>query len=112
MHGYIDLARGVDVKVDRGSVIVQRTRTGKRVAGESAFWVMLKRSLQSKGHNVIKKEMIKDGHMVSVGIYYVRSRNMAKPDAFAIWDSSYAVRDVAKDFNSGGPVTLSLKRPK
>lgn len=53
------------------------------------------------GEDVIKKEMSKDGHMVSDHVYYVRSRKVGRPGAYAIYDANYAVRNAAEDFNNG-----------
>ena len=97
------------VRFEEGMVEITRGAGEKAVSSESAFWFAVKMALRSQGHNVIKKLMAKDGHMVSDGIYYVRSRNMAKPGAFAIWDDQYAVRNVAEDFNTGKPLTLKLE---
>ena len=100
----------MELKVKNGTATVVRTAKDKYIGSESAFWHALKALLRSSGEDVIKKLMSKDGHMVSDGIYYVRSRNMTRTGAFAIWDDQYAVRNVAKDFNSGKPVTLKFKR--
>jgi hypothetical protein len=56
--------------------------------------------------DVIKKLMSADGHMVSDGVYYVRER---KP-GLMFWDGSYAIRDLAKEFNAGRPVRLDVVR--
>lgn len=99
------------IKLDRPShvAIIYRDAGDKRIATESALWVAIKRRLQSVKMDVIKKEMVKDDHMVSQGQYYVRSRNMSAPGAIAIWDDSYAVRDAAKDFREYGKVYLRLE---
>jgi len=68
----------------------------------------IKRELQKLGFDVIKKRMWKDGHMVSDHCQYIRSRNVKVADAFMIWDSEYAVRDLAEDYRKRGYVTLSL----
>ena len=99
------------IKLDRRGhiAIIFRDGSDKRMASESALWVAIKRRLQSVKMDVIKKEMVKDGHMVSNNVYYVRSRNMKAPGAIAIWDDRYAVRDSAKDFAEGGKVYLRLE---
>lgn len=60
------------------------------------------------GEDVIKKLMSKDWPMVSDGVYYVRSRNVDSPGAFAIYDANYDIRDASEAFNDGGEVELSL----
>lgn len=78
------------------------------IRNESALWVAIKRTLQRHGFDVIKKEMSKDGHMVANGVYYVRSRNMQAPGAFAIWDGNYAIRDAAKEYREERLIDLKL----
>ena len=77
---------------------------------ESDLFYQLRNLLIAEGEDVIKKEMVKDGHMVSDGIYYVRSRKPNRPGAFAIWDERYQVRDARTDFNNTGEVVLTLER--
>ena len=52
--------------------------------------------------------MVKDGHMVSEGIYYLRARKGTKAGWIMIYDSHYAVRSIAEDFNQGHVVRLVL----
>jgi hypothetical protein len=88
-------------------VTVTRTEGDQRVRNESDFWYKLRNLLKKSGEDVIKKEMSKDGHLVSDGIYYVRSRHAGRPGTYGIYDSSYALRDVSEVFNKEGSVTLS-----
>ena len=85
-----------------------REEGDRRMKSESDLFYRLRNVLRRRGEDVIKKEMSKDGHMVSDGIYYVRSRNVRRPDAYAIYDSNYAVRDSAEEFNREGEVTLDM----
>jgi hypothetical protein len=78
-----------------------------RISNESNLFYKLRNVLRRVGEDVIKKEMAKDGHMVSEHVFYVRSRAIGRPGSYAIYDEHYAVRDAAKEFNEGS-VTLSI----
>lgn len=80
----------------------------KRVRNESDFFYRLRNKLISQGEDVIKKEMSKDGHLVSDGIFYVRSRHPGRKGTYGIYDASYALRDVSEIFNKEGSVRLSV----
>lgn len=60
------------------------------------------------GRDWIKKRMWKDGHMVSDHCQYLRERKPHSAGQLAVWDSSYAVRDIAEDFRECGEVVLSV----
>lgn len=93
------------MKIQIGKRLAHVTRDSARehYRNESAFWYALRNALRAKGRDVIKKEMIKDGHMTSERVYYVRAR---KQPGLMLWDEQYAVRNVASDFNTAGCVTL------
>lgn len=93
---------------ENSRVTVQRQKGDPRLKNESALWYAIRNVLRKEGEDVIKKEMSKDGHMVSDGIFYVRSRKTGKPGAFGIYDDRYQVRDSAEDYNKGEEVSLSL----
>lgn len=81
---------------------------------EHRFFYHVKLALQKQGYDVIKKRMVKDGHLVSEGQPYVRTRRWltAKKDRsgeFAIFDGDYQIRDAAKVFNEEGKVCLYLE---
>lgn len=90
-----------------GRVNVRRQDGDPAARSESDFFYKLRNQLLEEGDDVIKKEMAKDGHMVSDGIYYVRSRNTRRPGAFAIWDDQYAIRDTRKAYNRGEDLSLA-----
>jgi len=99
-------------RFEGNSLIVSRG-AGKKIYSESAFFHKLKLELIKVGFDVIKKEMAKDGHMVSEGIYYVRSRNMNKPGAFMVWDGDYQIRATYTPYNEDdGWVRLSVEKPE
>lgn len=95
------------VEPKKGSVTITREKGDPRVKNESDLWYKIRNVLRKQGEDVIKKEMSKDGHMVSDGIFYVRSRKAGK-GSFMIYDDRYQVRDSAEDYNKEGTVTLSL----
>jgi len=88
-------------------VTVTRTKGDQRARNESDFWYKLRNLLKKSGEDVIKKEMSKDGHMVSDGIFYVRSRHPGSPGTYGIYDPRYQLRSVAEDFNKEGSVRLT-----
>jgi hypothetical protein len=77
---------------------------------ESAFWYALRKALRGLGHDVIKKLMTKDGHMVSEGVYYVRTRQTKGPGTFMVWDANHQIRDVAEVYRASGTVTLTVEK--
>ena len=89
-------------------VTVTRDPGDPRVSNESNFWYKLRNTLKKMGEDVIKKEMSKDGHMVSDHVFYVRTRKFGREGAWGIYDSSYALRDAAKEYNEKGQISLSL----
>lgn len=64
--------------------------TEEKYPTETAFWYALKLKLVEMGHDVVKKVMSKDGHMVGGNTYpyYLRERNWQ----WCIWDGDYAIR--------------------
>ena len=67
-------------------------REGRKFYTESAWWYALKIHLKEQGHDLIKKVMSKDGHMVGGDThpYYLRDREFN----YAYWDEDYSLRDV------------------
>jgi hypothetical protein len=76
-----------------------------RISTESQLLYKLRNWLRSRGQDVIKKRMAKDGHMVDEEQQYVRSRRM-RPGAYAIYDPQYAIRNSAEEFRTEGKVEL------
>lgn len=79
-----------------------------RVRNDSDFFYRIKKALINLGHDVIKKEMVKDGHMASEGVYYVRSRHWRRPGAFAVWDTAYSIRSIAEFYNERKETALEV----
>lgn len=88
-------------------VTVTRQPGDQHVSNESNFWYKLRNVLRKMGEDVIKKEMSKDGHMVSDHVFYVRTRKIGRSGSWGIYDSNYALRDAAKEYNEG-KVDLTL----
>ena len=82
-----------------GTIEIEKEDTDKKYYSESVLWYAIKKKLISMGYDVIKKEMVKDGHLVDDGQYYVRSRNKKK--GFWIYDPNYAIKALYHDFNNG-----------
>ena len=60
------------------------------------------------GHDVIKKLMWKDGHLVDDYQYYIRSRNPFEKGSFFIYQSDYAIRQIFEPWNEQGKVKLHM----
>lgn len=85
---------------DHGQCVI--TRTDKRnFHSESVFLYHVKNELIRQGHDVIKKRMHKDGHLVSDTQQYIRSRHFTKPGSFCIFSGFYAIRGANEDYNAG-----------
>ena len=54
----------------------------------------------------IKKPMWRDGHMVSMCQYYLRTRT----GDMAIYDPDYAIRSLLTEYNKEGKITLVVRR--
>ena len=59
---------------------------------ESAWWYALKVHLNANGHDLIKRVMSKDGHLMGSDTYpyYLRDRK----SAYCFYDGDYALRDI------------------
>lgn len=88
------------------SVEIVREPRDPQYYSDSALFVAIKRELQRKGMDVIKKLMWKDGHMVSDDQYYVRSRDHRSPDSFAIYWGHHAEYGPYEDWNQKGLVKM------
>lgn len=97
----------MEIKKSGNRVTVTRQKGDPRARNESDFWYKLRNLLKKSGEDVIKKEMSKDGHMVSDHVFYVRTRNIGRDGAWGIYDSQYALRDAAEAYNEGS-VDLTL----
>ena len=78
--------------------------------GESALLHALKLKLIDLGHDVIKKRMYKDGHLVDERQQYIRSRNGKCSGGFAVYSPHFAIRGLDELWNWGEPVVLNVTR--
>jgi hypothetical protein len=106
------------IKFKNGEAIVTPTPK-ERFATDSAVWYAIRNELIAKGHDVIKKLMHKDGHMVDQFEHYVRTRRHGKgpdPKSFMLDYSSRGLyyRTLCKALNDaareGGSVVLFVHR--
>jgi len=85
-------------------VTVLCSKKAERYRNESALWYAIKKELQRKGYNCVKKRPDKDGHLTSAP-YYIRERGWK----WCIYDANYAIRSIAEDFNRDGIVRLTYE---
>ena len=101
----------VKVLWDDSRVIVERESTDPKYYRESLLWRHIARKFQERKkvngdmHDVIKKPMWKDGHLVSEHEYYIRHRTWD----FAITDDHALIRPLYEDFNAG-ELTLRIHK--
>jgi hypothetical protein len=69
--------------------------------GESRFLHALKLKLKALGYDLIKKNMVKDGHMVDEMQQYLRSRDINANGAFCVYSPFFAVEGANEAFNRG-----------
>lgn len=80
-------------------------------AGESRLLYHVLLELKKQGHDVIKKRMGKDGHLVDDCQQYVRTRNKRSPQPHvAIYSGFFTLRGANDDFNQKGEVELDVVR--
>ena len=78
-------------------------------SAESTFLYHVKKALIAQGHDVIKKRMWKDGHMMDERQQYIRTRSRRSPKPHLyIWNDSWAVYDAGREFNYAGEVVLAV----
>jgi hypothetical protein len=98
----------MQISFGKTSVIVTRGTTDPKIYSESVFWHKLKTELNKTGeHDLIKKVMSKDGHMVGGDEYpyYLRDRKWR----YCIHDANYMLAKVNYGYNEGR-VQLVLHR--
>lgn len=90
------------VEINRNSVIVTREATDRKIYKESLFYYLAAKELKKQGHDVVKKLMYKDGHMVSDNQYYIRERKWK----WSAYDNYFALRFVYERYNKENSVEL------
>jgi hypothetical protein len=84
-----------------------KLRGGTWGSAESQFFHRLRNVLRGQGHDVVQRRMQADGHMMGdEWSQYLRERKWA----WCVVDEQWAIRDVAKEFNEGGKVSLAVVR--
>ena len=93
------------VTLNTHTLIAEREESEK-IYSESLLLHKIKVALIEQGHDVIKKRMWKDGHMVGGDdMQYIRSR---KGD-WCVYDTQYALRLSTEPYNKpGGSVMLTV----
>jgi hypothetical protein len=85
-------------------------RGGYTSGPESLLLYHVKKELIAQGHDVIKKRMWKDGHLVDEDCQYVRTRNMNASEGIMVWNGNHQIYDAGERFNEDGTVTLHVDR--
>lgn len=75
--------------------------------GESRLLYHIVQKLREQGHDVIKKRMWKDGHLVDDKQQYIRTRDVNT--GFMIWNHRWNIVGAEQDYNNG-QVILSLQK--
>jgi hypothetical protein len=77
---------------------------------ESLLLYHVNKALIAQGHDVIKKRMWKDGHLVDETTQYVRTRNAKAEHGIMVWNGNHQIYDAGERFNEDGAVTLHVDR--
>lgn len=92
-----------------GRLTVTREEGDPKYYDDGAFLHAVKKKLLADGHDVIKKRMWKDGHLVNDDQQYIRTRSRRPdPDAFMIWWEFHPYRGPQDDWNKNGEVELAI----
>jgi len=87
-----------------------RFKRSEWASAESTFLHHVKKELIKQGHDVIKKRMAKDGHMMDDLQQYIRTRGPKSPAPhICIYNGSYAIYDAGERFNEDGEMTLHVE---
>jgi len=97
------------------SLIVTREKGDPPIKGgswgskESQLLYHIKLLLNAGDHDLVKKRMWKDGHLVADEQLYLRTRskNSHKPHVY-IWNNRYAIEDAGEEYMREGKVSLEV----
>ena len=101
------------MKIELKENILNITREkGDKWQGESELLHNIKKALNGKGFDFIKKLMWKDGHLVDDRQHYIRARKLpAKAGEIeSIWDTSWQIRGTHEPYNAFETLTLAINR--
>lgn len=90
-----------------------RFYSGGQGSGESRLLYHVKKALNARGLDLIKKRMWKDGHLVGdETTQYLRASKLpvALGDIESIYDHAYAIGNSVREFNAGDPVQFTVNR--
>ena len=94
------------IELNTASLTITKEAGDKRytrgyASAESGLLYDIRKALQAQGHDVIKKRMWRDGHLVDTSQQYIRTRRYySNPNGFAVYNSRYAIYDAGEKFNS------------
>lgn len=93
----------------RGRCVVTREPGDKKFGRnrEGLFLRYVARALIAQGFDVVKKQMVKDGHIVNKEQYYIRERTLKNGRQFAIFNDRFAETDAGEDYSNKGQVVLA-----
>ncbi len=82
----------------------------KPASSESQLLYWLKKYLQARGIDIIKRLMWVDGHLTSETQHYLRIRDGKDPDQPHVYihHDLYQIRDAKRDFNTNGHVAYQV----
>jgi hypothetical protein len=104
------------VKLEKGLCIAIKEKGDPKfsgvvnAAGESRLLYHIKKILNARGYDLIKKHMAKDGHLVSDMQQYLRTRKPTgnpNKDVY-IYNGMWQIEGAEVEFNEKGRVTLSM----
>jgi len=79
-------------------------------AGESGLFHAIKKHLNAKGFDLIKKRMHKDGHLVDEMQQYLRSRVIKENlRNIYIYNNRWAIEGAEEDYNTTGITELRIE---
>jgi hypothetical protein len=96
----------MDVTLGEHTLTAKAETGDMRVSNESHLLHRIKLALIAQGHDVIKKRMWRDGHLMDDQQQYIRERK----GEYAIYDGQYALRDLAVAYRQDGHVSLMVER--
>lgn len=79
-----------------------------RLYTESMFLHTVKKALNARGFDFVKRLMSADGHMTGECQHYLKTRKGSKTPHVFLYDGKYAIRDITKHYNAVGYADLEI----
>lgn len=106
---------GVSKEYEQASLLVEREEGDPKfygvvnAAGESRLLYHVKKTLNERGYDLIKKRMWKDGHLVDDRQQYLRTRSHTSdtPHIY-IWNDRWMIVGAEEDYNEKGKTRLHV----